>query len=321
MLKRRKPDTVYNWLNIYADEGFDGLIQRQQGGARHHFSKKKQELIERVRQAPGEVAEKATMVSADTPNRWTLRTLRANLDWLEGYTLSGVQKVLSRCGLRLRSGRVQQYSPDPAYAEKVPHLCACLQQTVRARDSKVLVFLDEMGYRRWPEARRVWTENPPVAVPVAGCGGKNNTQWRLIGALNAMTGQVCYLDNYVVGREKVIEMYQKLTQVYPQAETLYVVQDNGSIHKHPDVLEALSASPQIVPVWLPTYAPWLNPIEKLWKWLRVDVLKMHRFGSEWKMLRARVNGFLDQFASGSDALLRYVGLQGDGLLANACRPI
>ena len=66
-----------------------------------------------------------------------------------------------------------------------------------------------------------------MGVPVAECGGENNSQWRLIGALNALTGQVCYLDNYVVGRAKVIEMYQKLTQVYPQAETLYVVQDKS----------------------------------------------------------------------------------------------
>ncbi len=41
LLKRRKPDTVYRWLNIYEDEGFDGLIQRQHGGARQRFSKKK----------------------------------------------------------------------------------------------------------------------------------------------------------------------------------------------------------------------------------------------------------------------------------------
>ena len=228
---------------------------------------------------------------------------------------------LSRCGLRIRSGRVQQYSPDAASAKKVYHLCDCLRQTARAPDSHLVVFLDEMGYRRWPKAGRVWMQAAPTEVPVAGCGGTNNAQWRVIGALNTMTGQVCYLDNYVVGRAKVIEMYQKLTQVYPQAETLYVVQDNWSIHKHPDVLEALSELPQIEPVWLPTYAPWLNPIEKLWRWLRQDVLKTHQFGSQGEELRSRVNGFLDRFALGSDTLLRYVGLQGDGLLANACRPL
>ena len=168
---------------------------------------------------------------------------------------------------------------------------------------------------------QVWTEAAPAAVPVSRCSGKNNAQWRVIGALNAMTGQVCYLENYVVGRAKVIEMYKHLSEVYRQADTLYVVQDNWSIHKHPDVVDALSALPHIQPVWLPTYAPWLNPIEKLWRWLRQDVLKLHAFGEEWETVRERVNGFLDGFASGSDALLRYVGLQGKGRLAEACKPI
>jgi hypothetical protein len=72
-------------------------------------------------------------------------------------------------------------------------------------------------------------------------------------------------------------------------------------------------------VWLPTYAPWLNPIEKLWRWLRQDVLKMHRLAAYWPELRRRVNTFLDQFADGSADLLRYVGLSGDGKLASAIR--
>ena len=230
-----------------------------------------------------------------------------------------MQRLLSRCGLRIRSGRVQQYSPDAGYGVKVKHLCDCLRQTAGARDSYVVVFLDEMGYRRWPEAGRVWTEAAPAGLRVAGCGGKNNGQWRIIGALNALTGQVNYLDGYIVGRAKVIEMYQHLAAVYPEASTIYVVQDNGSIHKHPEVLDALSDLPRVEPVWLPTYAPWLNPIEKLWRWLRQDVLKMHRLGEDSEALRMSVNGFLDRFASGSDALLRYVGLQGDGELAAACR--
>ena len=122
-----------------------------------------------------------------------------------------------------------------------------------------------------------------------------------------------------MGRAKVIEMYSHLGEVYPQAERIYVVQDNWSIHKHPDVLDALGELPRIVPVWLPTYAPWLNPIEKLCRWLKSDVLKMHSFGDDWEPLKACVNGFLDQFASGSTALLRYVGIRGEGQLAVACR--
>ena len=78
-----------------------------------------------------------------------------------------------------------------------------------------------------------------------------------------------------------------------------MVQDNWSIHTHDDVLAALATLPTIEPVWLPTYAPWLNPIEKLWRWLKQAVVKMHRLAAEWPELRRRVNAFLDQFAEGS----------------------
>ena len=56
---------------------------------------KKEELIERLRQSPGEVAEKVPKVFADTlaPSRRTLRRLRGSLDWLAPYTLSGVHRV------------------------------------------------------------------------------------------------------------------------------------------------------------------------------------------------------------------------------------
>ena len=140
---------------------------------------------------------------------------------------------------------------------------------------------------------------------------------RIIGALNAVTGRVDFRDAYIVGRAKVIQFYGQLNDADPGAERLLVVQDNWSIHTHEDVLGALSRWPRIEPVWLPTYAPWLNPIEKLWRWLRQDVLKSHRLAGDWSALRGRVNQFLGQFAAGSQDLLRDVGLKGKGKLAQA----
>lgn len=159
---------------------------------------------------------------------------------------------------------------------------------------------------------------PSTAAPVHKAGPTNRQQ-RVIGSLNALTGQVDYLDNYLVGRAQVSAFYRQLDQVYASAQHLYVVQDNWSIHTHDDVLATLAQVPRIEPVWLPTYAPWLNPIEKLWHWLRRDVLKAHRLADDWPLLRRHVNAFLDQFARGSPALLRYVGLVGDGHLAYVLR--
>lgn len=88
---------------------------------------------------------------------------------------------------------MQQYSPDPDYEEKVNRLLDCLRQTALEPTTQVLVFLDEMSYTYWPEPGRVWTEAAPKDIPVASCGGKNNRQWRIIGALNAITGQVSHI--------------------------------------------------------------------------------------------------------------------------------
>lgn len=41
LLKPRDPDTVYGWLQIYLDEGFEGLIRRKHGGARRRLCEKK----------------------------------------------------------------------------------------------------------------------------------------------------------------------------------------------------------------------------------------------------------------------------------------
>jgi len=244
-----------------------------------------------------------------------LRTIRASVPALRDYCLSGVWRVLQRCECRLRSPKVRLFSPDPQYASKEARLLGCLHAVAQAPDRRVVLFLDEMGYYRWPSSAEDWqpAEAAPPQLQVSG----NNSQWRIVGALNALTGQVDYLDNYIVGRKQLINFYGRLDQRYPNVEQIYIAQDNWSIHQHPDVLTALSRWPRIKPIWLPTYAPWLNPIEKLWRWLRQDVLKLHRLAGDWLALRQQVRTFLNQFASGSHAVLRYVGLLGEGKLAQA----
>jgi hypothetical protein len=63
---------------------------------------------------------------------------------------------------------------------------------------------------------------------------------------------------------------------------------------------------QLIP--LPTYASWCNPIEKLWRKLRQELTHLHPWANDLQRLRAEIDQFLAQFASGSPDLLRYVGL-------------
>jgi transposase len=283
---------------------------------------REQAVGERLHQPPGAAArqELGLAETSPPPNRWSLRTLRASVASLTEYSLSGVWRLLHHLQRRRRPLRDHLYSPDPDYATKVAHLEHCLREAAREPEEVVLLFLDEMGYYRWPEGVRDWMlAAPGTTARALHKAGPTNRQQRVIGALNALTGRVDYLDNYLVGRQQVCAFYRRLDQVYAAARRIYIVQDNWSIHHHADVTATLRQVPRLEPVWLPTYAPWLNPIEKLWHWLRRDVLRAHRLADDWPHLRQHVNAFLTQFAKGSPTLLRYVGLVGDGHLAYVLR--
>lgn len=275
---------------------------------------RKEELTEQLRQGPGEAATRVNAVGpkCPAPGLWTVARIRASVEWLADYSLSGVWRILQRLDLGLRSAQVRRYSPDPDYLIKKKRLERALRDAARHPQQAVALFLDEFGYYRWPAGSQNW--GPSVAERDG-----NNQQWRTIGALNALTGQVNYLDNYIVGRRQLIKFYELLAQDYQPAQRIYLIQDNWNIHSHPEVLAALASRPQLRPVGLPTYSPWLNPIEKLWRWLRQAVLRLHRWVGDWPGLRQRVRDFLDQFRHGRGDLLRYVGLLGDGGLAKVIR--
>lgn len=128
---------------------------------------------------------------------------------------------------------------------------------------------------------------------------------------------------------ELVGFYQTIHAAYPNAERINLVLDNWPIHFHPDVLVALepqenpwslhvpkhwssTPSEQARQKWgerpLPTYASWTNPLEKLWRKFRREVLHLHRKADRLDDLRQEVACYLNQLANGSLDLLRYVGI-------------
>ncbi len=321
LLKPRDPDTVYSWLDAYEAQGIEGLIQHQHGGFRGtSLEAHRAEVQEHLHHPPNAPTDRLAKRNPEfAPYRYSLLVVRASFEWLHDYTLSGVWRVLRRLDVAWKQGYIEQWSPDPEYCAKVEHIEQCLQEVVADPQHVVALFLDEMGYYRWPTAARDWLATGHGS-PLAEHGSVTNQQWRVIGALNARTGQVSALQNYIIGRRQVIAFYALLNRQYRHAAKVYLIRDNWNVHVHPDVQAALAGMPRLVSVSLPTYAPWLNPIEKLWRWVRQRVLHQHRLSDRWDALKARVAAFLDQFRHGSRELLRYVGLLGQGRLAKALRP-
>lgn len=226
--------------------------------------------------------------------------------WLRDYSDAGVSRLLKRLGYSWKQALAFVHSPDPEYRRKWHAILDAFLAALMHPDTTVCLFLDEFTYYRQPTLARAYHRRGR-SQPRAQQAPRYNTKTRLVAALDGVTGQVLYRQRSKIGTDELIAFAAQIRAAYPDVETIYVVQDNWPVHTLPDVLAALEAN-RLTPLFLPTYASWLNPIEKLWRWLKQAIIHLHPHAEALDVLRKRVVAFLDQFACGSQALLRYVGL-------------
>ena len=238
--------------------------------------------------------------------RWRLADIGRVIPWLVGKSVPGIGRILRRLGFGRKQAQKFARSPDPLYACKWRAILQAYAQMVAAPEKVVLVFMDELSYYRQPSPAPAYHRQGHT-YPKAWQAPRANTQTRVVASLDAHSGQVVYQQRNQITLTIFASFCAQLRAAYPQAATLYLVLDNWSVHISPSSLAAM-AQQRIVPLYLPTYASWLNPIEKLWRWLRQDILHLHPHAAELEVLRAQVCQFLDQFAAGSSQLLHYVGL-------------
>lgn len=268
-------------------------------------------------------------------SRWRLEDLIAHCKWLNLETAGGMSQLLERLDIHYKRGQEHVHSPDPFYQAKLAEIKALKQRLEEHQGQEFLLYLDELTYYRQPSVARGY-ELAGAAGPQAQRSLASNTATRVVGTLDALDGRVLFQSGSKVGIQELVQFYRQVREAYPEAQRIWIVQDNWPIHFHADVLVALEPqrtpfafprpknwpdkpSPAAVKRWgglqlpiqlvpLPTYASWCNPIEKLWRKLKQDVLHLHQLADDLKALRTLVREFLQQFAAGSCELLQYVGL-------------
>lgn len=229
------------------------------------------------------------------------------LPFLKDYTLPGICLALKRLGVKRKQGRVHVHSPDPSYLIKMRWIHRAWQLAKTQPDKVSLLYADELSFYKRPTLSGGGTFYPRGEEPTFEQVASYNTRHRVGAALDAITGRVVWVDDKVVGVEALCLLLSKIRQTYGEDRTILLVWDNWHIH-YQEKVAATATEMGIGLLWLPTYAPWTNPIEKMWRWLKQEHLHNHHLATEFDTLKERVRQFLERFAQGSDQLLRYVGL-------------
>jgi hypothetical protein len=184
-----------------------------------------------------------------------LTDIRAAVPSLTGLTLSGVSRRLTRAGVR----RKRIHSPDPAYCAKRDRIARTLTCARAHPDRLALFYGDEASVYRQPTLAHRWF--PVGSEPTSTRSHRADTCHRVCGAVDAVTGRVVVTTGNHIRVPHLQRFLLALRDAEPE-RSIMLVWDNWPVYRHPLVL-AEARRLRIRLRWLPTYAPWLNPIEKL----------------------------------------------------------
>jgi len=198
-------------------------------------------------------------------------------------------------------------SPDPDYHRKVKQLERYKKQ---AKNGEVLLYFeDELDLNLLPGILRCWTlrgSQRKVMTP-----GLNVKRYGF-GAVNYISGQTLHRIEEHKNSSGFCAFIKQFMQTVTQSadyhgQKIVMVVDNFRIHHSKKTLAFLEQyADQLILFALPTYSPWLNAIELLWKHLRRKVTHNHLFQNIVQLVQA-VHTFLEALNQTPDLTLSIIG--------------
>lgn len=163
-------------------------------------------------------------------------------------------------------------------------------------------YADEFKVSWFPTLQAMWSpKGQQVMIPTPG----QPTKHYGIGAVNYATGETEGIFRRHNRRREIAELLQRLLDKH-RTGTLYVAWDNAGTHEDAEIEAVVrGAAGRLVLLYLPTYSPWLNPIERLWRQFRREVTHCELFETV-KALLAASRDFFDRCNQFPDNVLSIV---------------
>lgn len=175
---------------------------------------------------------------------------------------------------------------DPVYrAQSKKNACA---------EKAVIVHEDEATFRQTPTLHQTWA--PLHSQPRIPTKGQRNSQ-KILGAICPATGKFIYrhqleyfnAETYIAFLDEVL-----LPAFYRRRHRVYLIQDNASYHKKPEVYSWFAKNRKRLEVFqLPPYSPEFNATEKVWWYTRKEATHNQYFDTPQQLCHTLFSTFED----------------------------
>jgi len=203
------------------------------------------------------------------------------------YTPTGIVPLLKRLGFVYKKTRQHSSKADAEKQEAFLEEFDALVEASDACDS--FYFSDAVHPQHNTRSSYGWIASGEDFEIESNTG---RDRLNINGVLNAFNvSDVVVREDSSINAQSTIALYEQL-QKHKRRGTIYVICDNARYYRSRLVQDWVKNS-RIVQVFLPSYSPNLNLIERLWKFLRKKIIDTHHYPTKEKFREAIMNFFGD----------------------------
>ncbi len=239
---------------------------------------------------------------------WTLDLLVRYLREAVGVEVSvdTVRRYLRELGWTTRAPKLTLRSPDPEYSAKMEAIGKLREEAENGGHcAPVVLYYDEAQLSNEPTLRRCYRPRGPH------CPLPNNLPRQvryLHGAVSYPDG-VCHF-RVLPGMTATccIDFLRSLLRHFPRRE-IRVILDSAPGHHNHAMTKFLKRNPRLELQYQPTYAPWTNPVERVWQEMRRAVTHCHALPHLAAVVSTALS-WCERFAASPQRVRRLASFQG-----------
>ena len=261
--------TVANWRKRYLVGGIESLHDELgRGRPRTYEDERVAETLNTVLQTK----------PRDGSTHWSVRTLSEET----GISKSTVQRWFNLFSIQPHRQRHFKLSNDPFFVEKVRDIVGLY---LNPPDHAVVLCVDEKT-----QVQALNRTQPMLPMGLGYVEGVTHDYVRhgtttLFAALDIATGQVLTQCKKRHRHQEFLAFLNHIDANVPHPFDIHLIVDNYATHKHPKVRAWLAKRPRYHLHYTPTYASWLNQVERWFGIITQMAIRRGSFSSVSQLVR------------------------------------
>lgn len=268
--------TVAQWCKRFIAEGIDGLYDLPSGGRPRTYGD--DEVARMLRRALDERPPGST--------HWSVRSFAE----ASGVSKSTVQRYFKLFGIQPHRTRSFKLSTDPFFVEKVRDIVGLY---LNPPEHALVLCVDEKS-----QVQALERSQPVLPMGLGYVEGVTHDYFRhgtttLFAALDVANGTVIGQCKARHRHQEFLSFLRHIERNVPEELDIHLVMDNYATHKHPKVRAWFVKRPRFHVHFTPTYASWLNQVERWFGIISQRAIKRGSFRNV-KELTARIERFIER---------------------------